>query len=92
MAIDTQNGSSKGKIDVLDLYIVFPMFFFAAIALIALGILIVREEAMGVEDIVLWSYSFHALLEWLGRVSVFLFLTWGFIGSCTYLIWAPKDD
>lgn len=82
--VSVKNGSEHISMNSINInYIAFPMFFFAGIALIALVIVIYREEVMGVKYVELWGID--AILDWIGRVSFILFVLWGFIGGFIYL-------
>lgn len=77
-------GSARGhkSMNLINInYIVFPIFFFAVIALIALVI----AELMGVKADEL--SSIFTILDWTGRISTILLVLWSFIGSFIYLVW-----
>lgn len=59
-------------------YLVLPMFFWAALAIISLVVSLYIED-MKIKD------SFESISYWIGRVCFLIFLLWGPIGSFIYL-------
>lgn len=66
-------------------YLVFPMFFLAAIALISTGIGLYREEAMNAKVLEVLGYNFDSILIWIGKGSFVLFFLWGLIGCYIFI-------
>lgn len=81
-------GSARGhkSMNLINInYIVFPIVFFAVIALIALVVAIYIEELMGVKADEL--LSIFTIFDWTGKISTILLVLWSFIGSFIYLVW-----